>query len=69
MERAYSSWVYIMKVTLVSFFYYTWLILGGPWDLLLLITGIIALLITEVTPLSPFRVIIGRVTSPVMTSY
>ena len=42
---------------------------GGPWDLELLITGMRTILITGVTPISPFKGIISRVTRPMISSY
>ena len=45
-------------------------ILGGPWDLVISYSwGIIALFRTGVTSISPFRELISRVISPVISSY
>ena len=56
--EALGSWVYLLGL------------LGGPWDLVTtIITGIIPLLISGVTPISIFRGIVVRVISPVISSY
>ena len=44
-------------------------LLGGPWDLVNTCNWIVTLLVSAVTPISPFRGVLIRVISPVISSY
>ena len=43
-------------------------VLGGPWDLVTTLTGVITLLVIGLAPINPFRGIISKVVSPVISS-